>query len=159
QKLHLQRERHVPYLVKEDRAAVCRLEQALVRLYRTAERSARVPEELGFEQWLGNRAAVHADEGLCRAPARAVDRAGQQFLAGPRLAKYENACVGLGDQPRLAQQVFHAWAARKNARAPFASRLHRCLGAAPAQTHRGSDLLQQFLTIEGLGEKTEHAPL
>ncbi len=50
QQLHLQRQRHVADLVEEQRAAVGRLEEALVRLHGAGERAARVAEELGLEQ-------------------------------------------------------------------------------------------------------------
>ena len=50
QQLHLQRQRHVADLVEEQRAAVGRLEQALVRLHGAGERAARVAEQLGLEQ-------------------------------------------------------------------------------------------------------------
>ena len=50
QQLHLQRQRHVADLVEEQRAAVGRLEQSLVRLDRAGERAARMAEQLRFEQ-------------------------------------------------------------------------------------------------------------
>ena len=50
QELDLQRHRHVADLVQEQRAAVGRLEQALVRLHGAGERAPRVAEQLGLEE-------------------------------------------------------------------------------------------------------------
>ena len=62
QELHLQAHRHVADLVEQQRAAVRRLEQALVGAMRARERAFLVTEELGLEQVLGHRAAVDRDE-------------------------------------------------------------------------------------------------
>jgi hypothetical protein len=55
-----------------------------------------VPEQLGLEELLGERDAVHDDEWLVRSPAPPVDRAGDDLLAGPALAADEHGGIGPG---------------------------------------------------------------
>ena len=50
QQLHLQRHRHRPDFVEEQRALIRLLEPTLTRADRAGERAAHVAEELGFEQ-------------------------------------------------------------------------------------------------------------
>ena len=57
----------VPDLVEEQRALVRLLEPALPIADRAGERAAHMAEQLGFEQRLGNRAAVERDEADWRA--------------------------------------------------------------------------------------------
>ena len=52
-----------------------------------------MPEQLGLEQRLGNRSAVERDEALLAAQRALVNRSGDHFLAGPRLACDEDGCV------------------------------------------------------------------
>ena len=86
--LDLHRQRHVADLVEEQRAAVRLLEQAVLEPHRTGERAPLVPEQLGFEQVLGNAAAVHRDERLARAQlVQAVNLTRHDFLADARLAR------------------------------------------------------------------------
>ena len=159
QQLHLKRERHVADLVQEDRAAIGRLEQPLVRLHRAAERAARMAEELGFEQRLGNRPAVDGDERLVAARARPVDRAGQELLARSRVAEDQHARIGIGDAARLPQQVLHLRAPRDDAGAPFAGGFRSVARGVPRERHCRRDLLQQLLAVERLGEEPEYAAL
>jgi len=159
QEFYLQRERHVADLVEEDRAAIGGKEETLVRLHRAAEGAAGVTEELRFEQRLRDRPAVHGDEGARAAAARAMDRAREQLLARPRVAEDQHARVRVGHEPRLPQQVLHPRAARDDARAPVAARLPRRLGRLAGEAHRTRNLLQQLLTVEGLGKKSEHSAL
>ena len=77
---------HVADFVEEDRAAVGLLELADLLLGRARERSLLVPEQLGLDQLLGDRRAVHLDEPLAAAQAVAVDRARDQLLADAALA-------------------------------------------------------------------------
>ena len=66
---------------------------------------SHVAEELGFEQLLGNRAAVHRDEHALGAAAVVVDRARDQLLAGAALARDQHRAVGVG---HLVDDVEHA---------------------------------------------------
>ncbi len=54
------------------------------------ERAPRVAEELGFEQRLGDRAAIDGDKRPRRARAVAVNRAGHQLLARAAFAEDEH---------------------------------------------------------------------
>ncbi len=72
QEPELHRRRHLADLVEEDRAAVRLLEEALALAGGAGEGAARVAEQLGLEQRLGERAAVLGHEaarpgaGRCR---------------------------------------------------------------------------------------------
>ena len=90
QQLHLQRHRHRPHLVEEQRAAVGLLEPALPHRHRAGERAADVAEQLGIEQRLGNRADVERDEPLAMPRAGLMDRARHHLLAGAGLARDQN---------------------------------------------------------------------
>ena len=67
QQLDLERQRQLADLVEEERAAVGLDEEAAPRAVGAGEGALGVPEELALEQRLGNRAAVHRDEGLAAA--------------------------------------------------------------------------------------------
>ena len=75
--LHLQA--HFRDLVEEDRAPVRRLEPPHAIAVGAGEASARVPEEFRFEEGVGDRRAVHRDEG-----AWCTRRVGVECTAQPR---------------------------------------------------------------------------
>jgi hypothetical protein len=54
-------------------------------------------EQLGLEQLLGDRAAVHGDEHPIRPPAVVVEGSSDQLLAGPALAGHQHGAVGVCD--------------------------------------------------------------
>ena len=83
QQLDLQRVGHQPDLVEKDRPAMSDLQQAGLGLPGIGERAAFEPEELGFEQRVGNRRAVDVDERRIRARTHLVDDVGDKPLAGP----------------------------------------------------------------------------
>src|SRR6266540_6277949 len=85
QDLHLHAERHVADLVEEERASLGQLEAAGPRPDGAREGAALVPEQLGFEQTLGNRGGVDGDQRavLSRAPPVAGPR--QDLVAGSAL--------------------------------------------------------------------------
>src|SRR4051794_9486186 len=64
QQLRLERRAHGPDFVEEQGALVRLLEAALPCRDRTGERAAYVAEQLGFEQRLGNGAAIDCDEAI-----------------------------------------------------------------------------------------------
>ena len=74
QELRLQRRAHRPDFIEEQRAAVRLLDPALAVGDGARERAAHVPEQLAFEQGLGNRAAVDRDEALSAPQAGVVNR-------------------------------------------------------------------------------------
>src|SRR5262249_26477136 len=86
-------------LVEEEHPAVGRLEQASLGVARVGERTALEPEELGFEERLGNGGTVNIDQRPCRPGAPPVYRGGEQTLAGTSLAEDQN-----GGRPSRALQ-------------------------------------------------------
>ena len=64
EQLDLQGVGHQPDLVEKDRAAMRDLQQSGLGLSGVGKRATLEPEELGFEQRVGNRRAVDVDE--CR---------------------------------------------------------------------------------------------
>src|SRR5204863_7126264 len=94
---HLQRVRNVRDLVEKERAAVGRLEHAVVVADRAGEGAALVAEELAVEERVGDAAAVHREEDAIPAAAARVDRACDELLAGAALAGEENGCGVLRD--------------------------------------------------------------
>ena len=73
-------------LVKEDRAAVGRLEEAVLAGDRPGEGAFLVPEELGLQQRLGDRPAAHRHERLAAAAAVRVEGASDELLSRAALA-------------------------------------------------------------------------
>src|SRR5690606_16112609 len=81
QQLHLQGHRALAYFVEKERSAVGYLKAAAAASSRSGECALLVAEEFGFEQGLGKRGAVHANERSGGAMAVAMDGPGYQFLA------------------------------------------------------------------------------
>ena len=81
QQLDLRVERQFADLVEEERAAMGFGELAALVGDGAGEGALLVPEEGGFDQVGGDRAAVDGDERLAGAVAHALDDAGDQFLA------------------------------------------------------------------------------
>jgi HlyD family secretion protein len=106
----------VPDLVEEERAAVGGLEQAGARGLGVGEGAALVAEQLGLDQVLGQRGAVHLDERAVPPPPgdaqRARDVAESQWKAA-RL-QFESASAG-GTERRLDEAALAQ--ARANLRA------------------------------------------
>src|SRR5439155_8055398 len=75
-----------------ERAVMGVLDLADAALLRAGERSLLVPEDLAFEDMLGQRAAVYRDE-RSLSPARAVQGPGGDFLAGAGLAHDQHVHV------------------------------------------------------------------
>ena len=107
QQLDLQRQRDVADLVEEQRAAMGELDLALGGLDRAGEGALLVAEQLGLEQVLGDRGAVDRDEAAAAAPARLVDAAGEQLLAGAAGAEQHHRDVGIGDPLDGARDLRH----------------------------------------------------
>src|SRR6266853_997842 len=104
QHLGLGLEAHVADLVKEEGALIGQLELAAPPRHRAGERAALVPEQLGLDQLLRDRRAVHLDEGPVAPRGERVDGAGHQLLARAVLALDEHAPArGRRDRDLLAQ--------------------------------------------------------
>ncbi|MCY1536507.1 hypothetical protein D9M68_719670 [compost metagenome] len=108
-------------------------------------------EELGFEQGLGDGAAVDRDERPPGARAGPVDRARQHLLARAAVAAQQHAGVGLGDHAGLGQQIGHAVGAADDLGAPLF--VGRVAGACRGAQGQGlSDFFQQFPGFIRLGQ-------
>ena len=94
QHLGLRHQAHVGDLVEEDRAAVRELELAALLRERAGEGALLVAEQLGLDQLLGHRGAVHLDERALAALALQVDLARDELLAGAVLAGDQHPGVG-----------------------------------------------------------------
>ena len=79
-----------PDLVQEDRAAVGGLKKTRFRPPGVGEGATLEAEHLGLEQSFRNCGAVDVDERTVGSRSRAMNRAGQEPLAGPCLALDEN---------------------------------------------------------------------
>ena len=110
-------------------------------------------EELGLEQALGDRAAVHGDERLLATRAGAVDGACQQLLTGAALAEDADARVRGGNAARLRQQIFHRRGAGDDLGPPALALARRRRGKA----RRFGDGVEQHLGLEGLGQERKDA--
>ena len=95
QQPELHRRRHLADLVQEDRAAVRLLEQPVSLRRRAGERAARVPEELGLQQRLGQRPAVLRDEVLGPAPSVVVNEPREELLARSRLTGQQHGRIAV----------------------------------------------------------------
>src|SRR5689334_15134126 len=86
QQLHLKRWRQLRDLVQENRALIRAAEQTERIGHSAGEGAAHMSEELGLQQILRNRAAVHRDERALRARRQTVNGCGHQLFAGSALA-------------------------------------------------------------------------
>ena len=129
-------ERQLADLVEEERAARGLLEKPLAVAVGVGEGALAMPEQLGLEQGVGDGAAVDGDEGPAVARREPVDGAGDQLLAGARLAVDEHRGLELGDLAHGAEEVEHLPAARHQVAEP-------AFGLLPA----GANLLVQRLVL------------
>ena len=107
QKLHLDALRHLADLVEEDGASFRGLKSARLGPDGAGERPPLVAEQLGLEQRLGKRAAIHRHERRVRPEARRVDRLREHLLPGPALPKQQHVGVGRRDPLREAPRLGH----------------------------------------------------
>ena len=82
---HLGTRRHGFDFVEEERAAVRLSHQPDACLLRIGERATDVTEELGFDEVIGDGAAVETDERQVTPPAQVVDGPSRELLARPGL--------------------------------------------------------------------------
>ena len=74
---------------------------------RAGKRSPGMSEELGLQQFVGKRSAVHGNEGLPAPSAAGVQIAGEQFLPGARFPLDEYRYVKAGNPPGFGEQRPH----------------------------------------------------
>ena len=110
EQLDLQGVGHQPDLVEKDRAAMSDLQQSGLGLPGIGERATFVPEELGFEQSIGNRRAVDIDECRIRARAHPVNDVRNEPFACPCFPLYQHRRQAFrrNRQPREEAREFFA---------------------------------------------------
>src|SRR5215470_19552575 len=81
-------------LVKENRAAICRFKSPQSSLCRSSKGTLLMPEELGCNQGLRNRGAVHTNESPFRAVGSAVDGTSDQLLTCACFTQNQNCGIG-----------------------------------------------------------------
>ena len=87
QQFGLYRRTDIPDLVQKERAAVGLLQQTFLVHHRAGEGTAQMPEQLAFQQGVGQGGAVQRNKRFFPAQAVAVQGAGDQFLAGARFTQ------------------------------------------------------------------------
>src|SRR5258708_22502726 len=85
-KLGLKLQRHVSNFVEEQRSTIGQRKTAHVRTNSAGESSALVSEEFAFQKTGGHRRAVHLDEVPAASRTELMNRSGDHFFAGSRLA-------------------------------------------------------------------------
>ncbi len=111
EQLYLYRNWYIGHFVQKDRAAAGLLQQPFARLLGPGEGPADVAEELAFGQRRAERGHVHRHERPRRAAAIAVDRAGDQLLAGAAFAADVDASIRRRDQRNPLEDLLHRRAA------------------------------------------------
>src|SRR5690349_8167246 len=107
QDLRLRAQAHVADFVEEKRAAVSLLEFTSLVFRRAGKTALDVAEELGFDEFLGDRRAIDFDERALTAKARGVQRAGNELLARAALAINQHAAISRRGHGNLLAQRFH----------------------------------------------------
>ncbi len=97
EQLHLQRGRHIPDLIEEQRAAVGLLETTDTGLYRAGEGAFDVSEEFRFQQVLRDRATVDTNQLVIPPGTVEVHRPGDEFLTRSGLSLDQDRRVQCGD--------------------------------------------------------------
>src|SRR5438128_1472886 len=90
--------KHVPALAVSQPALVD---------HRSGERALHVPEELGLEHALGERAAIDRYERPGRSRARGVDGPGDELLSGAGLSLDQHGAAGRGHAGHHLEHVAH----------------------------------------------------
>jgi len=104
QQLDLDRQRQVTDFVEEQRAAVSLFEPAGLGCQGTGKGTFFMAEQLGFDQRLGECAAVHRDERPVAPAAEVVDMPCDQLLARAGFANDQDAGLAGGDLLQVGEQ-------------------------------------------------------
>src|ERR1700726_721902 len=94
QQLRLEFERHLPDLIKKQRALVSQLESPNLLRNRTGKRTFLMAEEFALQKALRNRGAIYFNEAAPLAWTQLVSRPGDQFFSGSGLTQNENGRIG-----------------------------------------------------------------
>ena len=161
EQLHLQRRAHRPDFVQEQRAFVRLFEPALPVADGARERASHVAEDFGFEQRLGDCAAVQRDEAVHLPRAVVVDRARDHFLAAARFPRHENRAVGRGHGFEELKQLLHRPALPDDAFETIAflelGTKVRVLGLQSALLERRIEHVQELVDLKWLADEVEGA--
>ena len=136
--------RHVADFVEENRAFVALLEFADALQGRAGERAAFVAEQFAFQELFGNGGAVDGEKRLRAALAVAVDRAGDEFLAGAAFAGDQRGGVARGDLADEFEHLLHALAATNDAEFIIRRFQERFIG---------DNLFHVARSLEGIGDE------
>src|SRR5579883_533233 len=104
----LQGGRDVADFVQEQGASFGCGNAARFVLFGVGKRAGFVAEQLGVEQRVRNRAAVHGHKGLAAAGTQIVNGAGKQLFAGAGFPLDEHGAGGLGNGRQNFEQLPHA---------------------------------------------------
>ena len=107
QQLHLKARRDVADLVQEHGPAAGELQEPVAVLDRPRERPLDVPEQFPLDQAGTECGQADRQERTGAPAAMAVNRAGDQLLAGPALARDQHRHVGRRDQRDALEQLLH----------------------------------------------------
>src|SRR5579862_2277841 len=107
QNLGLGTHTHVADFVEKQGAVISRSELADFVFAGAGKTTLGVPEELGFDEFLGNGGAIDFNKRLVAAEAGGVQRAGDQFLAGSAFSVDQDATVGWRGQSDLLPERLH----------------------------------------------------
>ena len=93
--------------VEKERAAVGGFEIADLVADGAGEGAAAIAEEFGFDQGVGDGAAIDGDEGLVARDAVVVDRPGEQFFAGAGFADDDDVALDGGELADRFEELGH----------------------------------------------------
>lgn len=134
--LRLQIERQLSDFVEKYGARVGRLDGAHSLFVGSRERAPCMAEELRFQKGRRKTSAIDDDERAIGATRHGVDRACNNFLAGPGLALNENGCVRRGHFLEALSEALHRWASPNEAmRCPKRSRRLEWGGIETSRVH------------------------
>src|SRR5207249_7153458 len=115
QDLGLGAQAHIADFIEEERSAAGLLEFSRFVFERARKRPLHVPEELAFDQLLGNRGAVELHKRLLGPRAHPVQGRSDQLFPGAALAVHQDAAVGGSRERELLPQRLHRHAVTDHA--------------------------------------------
>ena len=163
QQLCLRARRHVAHFIHEDGSAVGLLEFADAPPVGAGECPALVAEEFAFQKRFRDGRAVDCQKRGLAAAAVLIDRPGDQFLAGPALAKDQHGHVLRGNAANGFIEVLHG---RRRAhqlivfcRDRLLLVIHRRHAADPTEMDGTANNAAKLVEVQGLEQVLERAKL
>ena len=157
----LQPQRQIADLVEEQRAAVRELELARLARHRAGKGALLMPEQLGFQQVVGNRRAIDRDKRPVGPIAQRVERAREQLLARAAFPLKQHGGVGARRALQRHNHLLQRGRLADNLRraAPHGELVFQqhVFGDQPALRQRPFDEQEQMIGIDRLGEKVHRA--